>query len=58
VVIFIHRDDYYNPNSDRANIAEIILAKQRNGPIGMVELVFRREIAKFHSKEVRYEQVA
>ncbi len=58
VVIFIHRDDYYNPASDKANVAEIIVAKQRNGPVGNVELVFRKEIAKFYSKESRYEQVA
>lgn len=58
VVMFIHRDDYYNPASERGNIAEIIIAKQRNGPIGTIELVFRKEIAKFYSKESRYEQVA
>jgi replicative DNA helicase len=58
LVAFIHRDDYYNPQSDRGNIAEIIIAKQRNGPVGTIELVFRREIAKFCSKESRYEQVA
>lgn len=58
VVIFIHREDYYNPQSDRGNIAEIIIAKQRNGPIGTIELVFRKEITKFCSKESRYEEVA
>lgn len=57
VVLFIHRDDYYNPQSDRGNLAEIIIAKQRNGPVGTIELVFRKEIAKFCSKESRYEQV-
>jgi len=58
VVIFIHREDYYNPASEKANIAEVIIAKQRNGPVGTIELVFRKEIAKFSSKESRYEQVA
>ncbi|MFA6548373.1 MAG: replicative DNA helicase [Candidatus Margulisiibacteriota bacterium] len=58
LVMFIHREDYYNPQSDRGNIAEIIIAKQRNGPVGSVELVFRKEIAKFCSKETRYEEVA
>jgi replicative DNA helicase len=58
LVLFIHRDDYYNPNSDRGNVAEIIIAKQRNGPVGTIELVFRKEIAKFCSKESRYEKVA
>jgi len=58
LVMFIHREDYYNPQSDRGNVAEIIIAKQRNGPVGTIELVFLREIAKFCSKETRYEQVA
>lgn len=58
VVAFIHREDYYNPQSDRGNIAEIIIAKQRNGPVGTIELVFRKELAKFASKESRYEEVA
>lgn len=57
VVMFIHRDDYYNPQSDRGNIAEIIIAKQRNGPVGTVELVFRKDVAKFCNKESRYEEV-
>lgn len=58
VVMFIHREDYYNPQSERGNIAEIIVAKQRNGPVGTIELVFRKEIAKFSSKETRYEEIA
>lgn len=57
VVIFIHREDYYNPQSEKGNVAEIIVAKQRNGPVGTIELVFRKEIAKFCSKESRYEEV-
>ncbi|OGB87468.1 replicative DNA helicase [candidate division WOR-1 bacterium RIFCSPLOWO2_02_FULL_46_20] len=58
VVLFIHREGYYNPQSERGNVAEIIIAKQRNGPVGTIELVFRKEIAKFASKESRYEEVA
>lgn len=57
LVMFIHREDYYNPQSERGNIAEIIIAKQRNGPIGTIELVFRKDFAKFCSKESRYEEV-
>ncbi len=57
VVMFIHRDDYYNPQSERGNVAELIMAKQRNGPVGVVELVFRKEITKFCNKESRYEHV-
>ncbi len=58
LVLFIHREDYYNPKSPKGNIAEIIIAKQRNGPVGSLELVFRKELAKFSSKESRYEEVA
>jgi len=47
VVIFIHREDYYNPQSEKGNIAEIIIAKQRNGPTGDVELYFSRECTRF-----------
>ena len=43
VVMFIYRDDYYNKDTDRKGIAEIIIAKQRNGPIGTVELVWLPE---------------
>jgi replicative DNA helicase len=57
LVMFIHREDYYNPQSERGNIADVIIAKQRNGPVGTIELVFRKEIAKFCSKETRYEEV-
>ncbi len=38
VVMFLYRDDYYNKDTDRPNVAEVIIAKQRNGPIGTVEL--------------------
>ncbi|MDA8064720.1 MAG: replicative DNA helicase [Thermaerobacter sp.] len=51
VVIFIYRDDYYNPDSERKNVAELIVAKQRNGPTGSVELVFKGEWAKFLNLE-------
>lgn len=47
VVMFIYRDDYYNKDSERKNIAEIIIAKQRNGPIGTVELVWLPNYTKF-----------
>ncbi len=47
VVIFIYRDEYYNQNTDKKNIAEISIAKHRNGPTGMVELFFIKEQAKF-----------
>lgn len=47
VVMFIYRDDYYNKDTDRQGIAEIIIAKQRNGPIGTVELVWLPDYTKF-----------
>ncbi|MCI1859571.1 MAG: replicative DNA helicase [Sporolactobacillus sp.] len=47
VVAFLYRDDYYNKDSDKQNIVEIIIAKQRNGPIGTVELAFIKEYNKF-----------
>jgi len=56
VVIFIYRDEIYNPDTDRKNIAEIIVAKHRNGPIGTVELYFRPQQAQFvdlHKQEIR-----
>lgn len=47
VVMFLYRDDYYNKDTDMPNIAEVIIAKQRNGPIGTVNLVWRPEFTKF-----------
>lgn len=47
VVMFIYRDDYYNKDSEEKGIAEIIVAKQRNGPIGTVKLVWLPNYTKF-----------
>ena len=47
VVMFIYRDDYYNKDTEKKGIAEIIIAKQRNGPIGTVELVWLADYTKF-----------
>lgn len=47
LVMFIYRDDYYNKDTEKKGIAEIIVAKQRNGPIGTVELVWLPEYTKF-----------
>jgi len=49
LVMFIYRDEYYNPESEKRGIAEIIIAKHRNGPVGSVELVFLKEYTKFVS---------
>ena len=51
VGMFIYRDDYYNKDTDRKGIAEIIIAKQRNGPIGTVELVWLPDYTKFANLE-------
>ncbi|MCR4670475.1 MAG: replicative DNA helicase [Saccharofermentans sp.] len=50
VVMFLYRDDYYNKESDKRGIAEVIIAKQRNGPIGTVELVWLPDYTKFANK--------
>ena len=51
VVMFIYRDDYYNHDTDKKGISEIIIAKQRNGPIGTVELAWLAEYTKFANLE-------
>jgi replicative DNA helicase len=47
VVMFLYRDDYYNKDSDEKNVSEIIIAKQRNGPVGTVKLAWLPEYTKF-----------
>ncbi|OWA36751.1 replicative DNA helicase [Saccharibacillus sp. O16] len=47
IVAFLYRDDYYNADTEKKNIIEIIIAKQRNGPVGKIELVFLKQFNKF-----------
>ena len=47
IVMFIYRDDYYNPETEKKNISEIILAKHRGGSTGTVELVWMGQFTKF-----------
>ncbi|HET7577827.1 MAG TPA: replicative DNA helicase [Bacillales bacterium] len=47
IVAFLYRDDYYDKESEDQNMIEIIIAKQRNGPVGTVELAFIKEYNKF-----------
>ncbi len=47
VVILLHRDDYYNEDSEKPNIIELNIAKHRNGPTGTVELFFKKELTAF-----------
>lgn len=54
VVAFIYREDYYNPETDRRNITDILIKKHRNGPTGGVELYFDRERQRFRSVDTRH----
>jgi len=47
VIMFIYRDDYYNKDSKEPGVAEIVLAKQRNGPVGTVRLTFLKPLTRF-----------
>lgn len=49
IVMFIYREDYYNPDTDRQHITDLIIAKHRNGPTGKVELYFHPERLRFTS---------
>lgn len=56
VVLFIYREDRYRPDSTRKNIADIIIAKHRNGPVGKVELYFDESRVAFRNLEKQYEE--
>ncbi|WP_270183007.1 replicative DNA helicase [Alkalihalobacillus sp. CinArs1] len=56
IVAFLYRDDYYDKESENKNIIEIIIAKQRNGPVGTVELAFVKEFNKFVNLERRHDE--
>jgi replicative DNA helicase len=49
VVVLILREEYYNPTPENQGIAEVIVAKQRNGPVGSVKLSFIKEYTRFES---------
>ncbi|MYL50279.1 replicative DNA helicase [Halobacillus litoralis] len=57
VIGFLYRDDYYDAESENQNIVEIILGKQRNGPVGNVELAFLKEYGKFVNLDYRYSEM-
>jgi len=57
VVMFIYRDEMYNPDTEQPNIAEVIIAKHRNGPTGAIQLFFRDRLAQFLDAETRQEPV-
>jgi replicative DNA helicase len=47
--MFIYRDEYYNPDTDKKATAEVIIAKHRNGPVGKVDLYFEKNLTNFQS---------
>ncbi len=47
IVILLFREEYYNPTDENSGVAEVIVAKQRNGPTGMIKLAFLKEYTKF-----------
>lgn len=51
LVCFLYREDYYDPETEKKNITELIVAKHRNGPTGTVEFLFQKEFSKFLSLE-------
>ncbi len=57
VIAFVYRDEFYNKASPEEGVAEIIIAKQRNGPQGTVKLAFRKELTKFENLSGRDEDV-
>lgn len=56
IVMFIYREAYYNPETERENITDLIIAKHRNGPVGKVELYFHPERLRFMSLDRQHDQ--
>ncbi len=55
IVMFIYREAYYNPETERENITDLIIAKHRNGPVGKVELYFHPERLRFMSLDKHHD---
>ncbi|MEK7621099.1 MAG: DnaB-like helicase C-terminal domain-containing protein, partial [Patescibacteria group bacterium] len=49
LVMFLYREDYYNPDTDNQHITDLIIAKHRNGPTGKIQLYFHPERLRFMS---------
>ena len=47
IVMFLYREDYYDPETENKNITEVIIAKHRNGPVDTVDLTFLKQFTKF-----------
>lgn len=56
VVIFLYREDYYNPDTDRQNITDVFIKKHRNGPTGKIELYFDRTRQKFRDLDTKHDE--
>ena len=56
IVLFLYRDDYYNEDSEKHNIAECIVAKNRHGETGKVELRWMPEYTQFSTLDTRYDE--
>jgi replicative DNA helicase len=56
IVMFIYRPDQYEKDTNKQNVAEIIISKHRNGPVGSVELIFRGALAKFENAATKHVQ--
>ncbi|MCR4924632.1 MAG: replicative DNA helicase [Lachnospiraceae bacterium] len=54
VVMFLYREDYYNPDTENKNVTEVIIAKQRNGPVGKIKLTWLPKYTKFADREIEY----
>ena len=57
VVMFVYREEMYNPDTELKNIADIIVAKHRNGPTGKIPLFFKKSLAQFHEIELYREDL-
>jgi len=55
VVMFIYREDYYNPETDRKNMTDILIKKHRNGPTGQIELYFHPDLLQFRTLDKKHE---
>jgi replicative DNA helicase len=53
IVVFLYRDEYYNDKTEEPGVAEVIVAKHRNGPTGTVKLRFRKDQTLFYNLEQR-----
>jgi replicative DNA helicase len=56
IVAFLYREEYYNPETERKNITDVLVKKHRNGPVGNIEVYFDREKQRFRDLDKRHDQ--